>query len=453
MPRPSKKVRAGVKNLGPYAIKNSQVRSSFVHKKENNINPLHIPITHPQVSSTFEPSPCILEPDLESNMVVDTPSTPEMVSTATGKDMNKDDYYLDHESDGDIGSENGADLDVEGDCGGDTEYATEPAQEFYAQHLLSPTLGAAEKALEDIKLILKPRRKSGVGFIWGDLPPLLQGRLEQMRMLLCVFIDHTNNAEAEGRPGPQWMASSLIIAKVHQKGPSYARKLRFWTRSFIMDRDNLPFDSYGISHLSKIDDDELASELYTHLQSIGKYIKAADLVSYVSNKEVQKRFGLTSGISHATAKRWMNKLGYRWLRDHRGQYVDGHERIDVIQYRQEVFIPAIMAIEPRLKKWLKDGITSESSLPPGERHVEAWFQDEVTFYANDRRHSGWKQLDASADPRPKGEGVSMMVSDFISASHGWCRSPDGKESARVVFKAGKARDGYYTCEDVSCSDI
>ncbi|KAG1724227.1 uncharacterized protein EDB91DRAFT_1062922 [Suillus paluster] len=192
-----------------------------------------------------------------------------------------------------------------------------------------------------------------------------------------------------------------------------------------MDHDDLPFDLYGVSHLSKIDDNELALELHTHLQSIGKFVKAADLVSYISDKEVQKQFGLTSGISHATAKRWMHKLGYRWLRDQRGQYVDGHERIDVIQYRQEVFIPAIMAIEPRLNKWLKDGITSESSLSPGERHVEAWFQDEVTFYANDRRHSGWKQLDASIDPRPKGEEVSMMVSDFVSAMHGWCRSPDG----------------------------
>ncbi|OAX36242.1 hypothetical protein K503DRAFT_318593 [Rhizopogon vinicolor AM-OR11-026] len=74
MPRPSKKARAGVKNLGFYAIKKSP-RRSFVHEKENNIDPRHVP--HPQltdmtlgpyrvplsdvqVSSTFEqmlPSP------------------------------------------------------------------------------------------------------------------------------------------------------------------------------------------------------------------------------------------------------------------------------------------------------------------------------------------------------------------------------------------------------------
>ncbi|KAG2053508.1 hypothetical protein BDR06DRAFT_885950, partial [Suillus hirtellus] len=31
---------------------------------------------------------------------------------------------------------------------------------------------------------------------------------------------------------------------------------------------------------------------------------------------------------------------------------------------------------------------------------------------------------------------------------GWCRSQDGKESARVVFQAGKSQDGWYTSEDM-----
>ncbi|KIK78536.1 hypothetical protein PAXRUDRAFT_16820 [Paxillus rubicundulus Ve08.2h10] len=41
-----------------------------------------------------------------------------------------------------------------------------------------------------------------------------------------------------------------------------------------------------------------------------------------------------------------------------------------------------------------------------------------------------------------------MVADFVSADHGWLRSPDGKESARVLFKAGKSRDGYFTNDDI-----
>jgi hypothetical protein len=41
-----------------------------------------------------------------------------------------------------------------------------------------------------------------------------------------------------------------------------------------------------------------------------------------------------------------------------------------------------------------------------------------------------------------------MVTDFVSADYRWLQSPDGKEEARVLFKAGKARDGYFTNEDI-----
>ena len=45
---------------------------------------------------------------------------------------------------------------------------------------------------------------------------------------------------------------------------------------------------------------------------------------------------------------------------------------------------------------------------------------------------------------PKGEGALLMMADFVSADYGWLCSPDGKESARILFKAGKSCDGYFT---------
>ena len=36
-----------------------------------------------------------------------------------------------------------------------------------------------------------------------------------------------------------------------------------------------------------------------------------------------------------------------------------------------------------------------------------------------------------------------MVADFVSADYGWLVSKDGEESARVLFRAGKDRDGYF----------
>jgi hypothetical protein len=41
-----------------------------------------------------------------------------------------------------------------------------------------------------------------------------------------------------------------------------------------------------------------------------------------------------------------------------------------------------------------------------------------------------------------------MVVDFVLADYGWLCSTDGRESARVYFKAGKNCDGYFDSEDI-----
>ncbi|KAG1811337.1 hypothetical protein EV424DRAFT_1515609 [Suillus variegatus] len=51
-------------------------------------------------------------------------------------------------------------------------------------------------------------------------------------------------------------------------------------------------------------------------------------------------------------------------------------------------------------------------------------------------------------PQPKGQGVSLMAVDFVSADYGWLRSRDGTQSARILFRAGKARDGYFTNDEI-----
>ncbi|KIJ36425.1 hypothetical protein M422DRAFT_179409 [Sphaerobolus stellatus SS14] len=41
-----------------------------------------------------------------------------------------------------------------------------------------------------------------------------------------------------------------------------------------------------------------------------------------------------------------------------------------------------------------------------------------------------------------------MVSDFCPPDLGWLRSKDGSREARILFKAGKSRDGYFSCDDL-----
>jgi hypothetical protein len=107
------------------------------------------------------------------------------------------------------------------------------------------------------------------------------------------------------------------------------------------------------------------------------------------------------------------------------------------------------SLEGRTRKWVKEnngGVNAE--VDPGGRKSVVWFHDESTFYANDHRRLRWVHKSETAVPRAKGEGASLMVADFVSADYGWLRSPDGTESARVLFKAGKAQEGYFTSEDI-----
>lgn len=77
-----------------------------------------------------------------------------------------------------------------------------------------------------------------------------------------------------------------------------------------------------------------------------------------------------------------------------------------------------------------------------------WWHDESTFYANDRRKTRWVHESETAVPYAKGEGPSQMIADLVSADYGWLRSPDGKEEARIFFKAGKNGEGYFTNQDI-----
>ncbi|KDQ49169.1 hypothetical protein JAAARDRAFT_143792 [Jaapia argillacea MUCL 33604] len=244
-----------------------------------------------------------------------------------------------------------------------------------------------------------------------------------------------------------WIASSLRTAQVHQKSTHTAKNIRKWTRSFIEDREDLPVNLYGAWNASLLDKGDLAKEIHLHLQGIRKYVRALDIVHFLDNPDIQKKYSLKRTISLATAKRWMFMMDYRWSKGPSGQYVDGHEREDVVAYRQTKFLPTMAELAWNVRVW-KDGLEEISENEPWPRNCRTviWWHDESTFYANDCRKVYWSHKDEKAVPRAKGEGASLMVADFVSADYGWLRF--GDEAARVLFKAGASRDGYFTNDDI-----
>ncbi|KAF9479060.1 hypothetical protein BDN70DRAFT_859047 [Pholiota conissans] len=246
----------------------------------------------------------------------------------------------------------------------------------------------------------------------------------------------------------KWGASAYRTAISVDKGRHCARLLCDLVRQFILDRTILPVNPYGDWNESMLVDEDLANEINIYLQSLGPEISGGKLMEFINDDEaLRARHGIDKKITLRTAQRYLNALSYRFRAPLKGQYVDGHEREDVVFYREQTFLPQWRQLSERMFNWA-EGDLPEFGPHPSGRRVIAWFHDESVFYAHDRRKKGWYHKDAPAKPYAKGEGASLMIADFVSADFGWLRSPDGKQSARRMMKPGKNRDGYFSSDDI-----
>ena len=162
-----------------------------------------------------------------------------------------------------------------------------PSSRFVA----APSTDKARSALRDLKRLIRPPRKHhrGAGhFAAGD--DRLLSRLWQMQMFLT---DYVNKGDQK-----QWITLSLETAARWQKGAHTARSLRVWTCAFLQDRHDLPLtpgNTWTKSLLEKCPD--LKAAISEHLQSVGKYVCALDIVDFMAIPGNLAKYGLTKPIS------------------------------------------------------------------------------------------------------------------------------------------------------------
>jgi hypothetical protein len=76
----------------------------------------------------------------------------------------------------------------------------------------------------------------------------------------------------------------------------------------------------------------------------------------------------------------------------KGVYMDGHERPDVVKYRNEVFLPLMKEYRVFMSRWDVEGHILkrvDPVLKPGEKRIIALFQDESSFHVNDNKNTVW----------------------------------------------------------------
>jgi hypothetical protein len=106
-------------------------------------------------------------------------------------------------------------------------------------------------------------------------------------------------------------------------------------------------------------------------------------------------------------------MGFTYKDAKKDVYFDGHEREDVVKYRNEVFLKTWQESSRRFVIFKEDGSWEKPpGLQPGEKPLVLVTHDESTFNANDGKRRLW--LKNGEQPlRPKGKGKGIMVSGSV----------------------------------------
>ncbi|KAJ7715376.1 hypothetical protein B0H16DRAFT_1805540 [Mycena metata] len=211
---------------------------------------------------------------------------------------------------------------------------------------------------------------------------------------------------------------------------------------------NFPCIKLVVIHLRFLDDEDFSLAIKLHLQAVAEkdgHFRANTIVDYVASTEMEaileeKGVPLQERtISVWTAHRWLKTLDYRFGRRKNGMYVDGYERDDVVKYCMAFVKRWIEEYEPRIAKFNNDGVCiglPGGTCPDGKpyRLIVATY-DESTFFGNDRNKIGWIHASFKAKPEAKGQGQSIMVSNFLIPE--WGRLVHGEKEAQLLSHAGK----------------
>jgi hypothetical protein len=253
------------------------------------------------------------------------------------------------------------------------------------------------------------------------LDVIFQARIAAMIGVLNLFLD-------AGLPYT-WREASMVVAKAQGNGPTRARSIRTWLIDFVRE-GMLPFHSYGYTRKTVLEEGDVLQEIQGQLdgKAKGGFIKAEDVCDIVASERMQilfARLGVHKpNISKVTAQRWLSQMKWRYAEKKNGMYIDGHERDDVVAYRH-AFVHRWVDYEARFP--FPDANGNASPCASDSRPLVLITHDESIFFQNDERTTCWSHQDSRPTPKPKGDGQSLMVSDFLTAE--WGRLRDSERCA------------------------
>jgi len=264
-------------------------------------------------------------------------------------------------------------------------------------------------------------------------------------MILCNFA----TLRIKGRSRID--ASLQIAEQWHEKqGVWFARRIRALAQHYQMF-EQLPAEHRGgLKNARSLLKDELVKKgVLDYLQSLPTGKVTPKKLRATVNTEILPGLLITpkKPISVRTATRWLIKLGWRYTHVKKGVYMDGHEREDIVKYRQTIFLPSMEKFEARMVHYEGPELKRvEPTLNPGEREIIPNFHDESSFHANEAVNSLW--LRKGEQPLwKKGRGHLIHVSAFINPETGRLVSLDDhgkvvRDSTKIIYP-GSGGDAWW----------
>ena len=149
-------------------------------------------------------------------------------------------------------------------------------------------------------------------------------------------------------------------------------------------------------------------------------------------------------ISLRTATRWLHALGFNPSQSHKGVYLDGHERSDVVAYRtlylRKLELLEVTHAPPPLCS--DDLVRIRQEEDESKKKLVLIYHDESIFHSNDGQ--GWLWAEEGKQPiRPKGQGRGIMISDFIDEYNGYLALSDQEyDQTRSIKRLMKTTVAY-----------
>lgn len=249
--------------------------------------------------------------------------------------------------------------------------------------------------------------------------------------------------------------ASLRSAKeVYNKGKYKAQQIRKWANYWI-ENDTLPKSKQGCHQKIKslIDDEDIVKKSLIFIRENGNKITPKVFQNFI-NKDLLSRMNISrKSISIQTARIWLKKLGLVPQSRKKGIYFDGHEREDVLEYR-EYFLKEMQDFERLMPTFEGESMEQKNPLLLDHEKLHILVtHDECLFYSNDDRPIVWAPL-GQPPLRKKGQGKSIMVSDFLLETIGRLKLTEQESllnsnipsEARKYLKPGKNEEGWWTAE-------